>query len=129
MFLVRWVGRRKRLSQPPTRPCVCTGGAGNWDAVLLVEMRPRKNFAPTTDSSFILPKAKPSVIGSQCIVISNRNNHSCMAETTMAKTPSPPSNLNDHSMMLCFGIHFSEKNVPPDTDASSSLPTTRNRQC
>ena len=81
MFLVRQVGPRKRLSQPPTRPRVCTGGAGNWDAVLLVEMPPRKSFAPTTDSSSNLHKAKPSVIGSQCVVMSSQNNQTCMAET------------------------------------------------
>ena len=65
---MRWVGRQKHLSQPPTKPCVCAGGAGNWHAALPVEMPPRKSFAPTMDSSSVPPKAKPIVIGPQCVV-------------------------------------------------------------
>ena len=51
MFSVRHVGRQKRLSQPPTRPRIFTGGAGNWNVVLLVKMSPRKSFSPTMDST------------------------------------------------------------------------------
>ena len=48
MFLARLIVWQKRLSQPPTRPRVCSGGAGNQHAVLLVDVY----FSTTKDNRF-----------------------------------------------------------------------------
>ena len=78
----------------------------------------------TCSSSSIRPKAKPSFIGSQCVVASNRNNQSFMAGTTnlvwprhdqscMDETPLPSNNPDDSSVMrCCASIDQSQRLVP-----------------